>query len=81
MVAQGLDLALGEGRPRGEHGGPRQPGLLGDRVVRNPLGSQQDRLAPARHALRGGPCPEQGFQVLPLASVDGQRGRFGEHAP
>jgi hypothetical protein len=69
-----------EGRPRGEHRGPGQPGVLGDRVVRHPLAGQEDHLTAPGNPLRGGPGAGQGFQLLPLTGIDRQRGRFAEHA-
>ena len=80
-LAQGLDAPLDEGRPRGEHRGPGQPGVLGDRVVRHPLAGQEDHLAPLRQPLRRRPGAHQGLQLLRLGSVDCQWGRRGEHAP
>jgi len=75
-----LDAAAPKRRPRGNHGGTGQAGLLCYGIVGYASGCQQDHLALPRHRLRCSAGPNQRFQYKPLRRINSKRGRRSEHA-
>src|SRR5207302_3197841 len=80
-LAQSLEAAAAESRARGQNRRARQPGLLSNRVVGNPLAGQQNRLTRASHPLRGGTGPSLGLQLLLRRFIDRTTGATGYRAP
>lgn len=62
-LPEGLAAPAAKSRAGGQNGGARQPCLLSNGVVGDPLAGQQNHFTLARQALRRGAEPRSRFQL------------------